>query len=63
MKQYSRIEDLIIVLLGDWFQVAIGSLVREIDLGPAQEPEWHFMTISRWYSVGELECRGHRAKT
>lgn len=44
--------------LSDWFQTAIGSLVREIDLGPAQEPEWHFMTISRWYSVGELEMQG-----
>jgi hypothetical protein len=36
--------------LQDRFQAAIDSLAREIE-GTPVAPEWHFITINRWYTV------------
>ena len=62
---YTRLENTVISTIGldfdsslsDWFQVAIDSLAREIE-GTAEPQEWHFMTISRWYNVGESGMPG-----
>ena len=43
--------------LSDWFQVAINSLARETE-DPSAKKEWHYITISRWYNVGESGLPG-----
>jgi hypothetical protein len=55
---YTRLENTVISASGvdfrsplkDWFQVAIDSLARETE-DPSAKKDWHFITISRWYTV------------
>ena len=42
--------------LRERFQAAIDSLAREIE-GTPVAPEWHFITIGRWYTVSLGESR------
>ena len=43
--------------LRDRFQAAIDSLALETE-EPSTKKEWHFITISRWYNVGESGLPG-----